>query len=97
MTSFQRDATKIYQSDWADFAALEDDDDMYLEDIGPPGKMKGFADENDSQELKAEIGSEIEPPPFEWFHIASSREGIVQSQHHVPGQTVHFSDISSRN
>lgn len=29
--------------------------------------MKGFADENDPQELKAEIGSSIEGPELDWF------------------------------
>jgi hypothetical protein len=63
----QRNGPILYQSEWADFADLEDDEDDYLEDLGPPGKMKGFADENDPQELKAEIGSSIEGPELDWF------------------------------
>lgn len=58
-------------SDWADFAAIEDDDDLFDDDIkddlGPPGKRAGFADENDPQEYKAEIGNTIEGPEVDWY------------------------------
>ena len=60
-------------SDWSDFAAIEDDDDDDLfgsntsDDLGPPGKRVGYADENDPQEYKAEIGSNIEAPDVDWF------------------------------
>ena len=63
----QRDGLILNLSEWADFAALDDDEDNYLDDLGPPGKMKGFADENDPQEFKAEIGSTIEGPEVDWF------------------------------
>lgn len=54
-SSLQRiSTTKI--SSWDDFADLDDDD--LLDD--------DYADENDSQELKAEIGSSYEAPDIDW-------------------------------
>ena len=63
--------TTTYMSDWSDFAALEDDDDLYStpdKDLPPAGKMTdlGYADENDPQEMKAEIGSNIPGPPLSY-------------------------------
>lgn len=55
--------SELRVSEWGDFKALDDDID---DDLGPPGKMKGFADENDSQEFKAEIGSTIPAPEISW-------------------------------
>ena len=57
-------------SEWSDFAAIEDDDDLFGDtgdDLGPPGKREGFADENDPQEYKAEIGNTIEGPERTYF------------------------------
>eukprot|EP01083_Nonionella_stella_P284076 966928_1 len=55
-------------SEWSDFADLGDDDDDIFNDSPPIGKMSelGYADENDPQEMKAEIGSNIEAPPVTW-------------------------------
>jgi hypothetical protein len=47
--------TKIFS--WDDFADLDDDDLLDNE----------YADENDSQELKAEIGSQLEAPDIDWY------------------------------
>mmetsp|Transcript_16046 Transcript_16046/g.26762 ORF Transcript_16046/g.26762 Transcript_16046/m.26762 type:complete len:236 (-) Transcript_16046:271-978(-) len=51
-------------SDWSDFSYIDDDDDLLDDD-----SMKGidFADENDPQELKAQVGSSLEPPELDWF------------------------------
>ena len=43
-------------SDWSDFSFDENNDDS------PPIDMFGYADENDPQELKAEIGSALAAP-----------------------------------
>ncbi len=63
-------ATILAMSDWSDFQALDDDDDdfLYKDDTPPIGKMSevGYADENDPQEYKAEIGSTIAPPSVSW-------------------------------
>jgi hypothetical protein len=56
-------SSELSVSEWGDFKALDDDID---DDLGPPGKMKGFADENDPQEYKAEIGSTIPAPELSW-------------------------------
>jgi hypothetical protein len=55
--------SELCVSEWGDFKALDDDID---DDLGPPGKMKGFADENDPQEYKAEIGGTIPAPEISW-------------------------------
>mmetsp|Transcript_3089 Transcript_3089/g.4117 ORF Transcript_3089/g.4117 Transcript_3089/m.4117 type:complete len:206 (+) Transcript_3089:41-658(+) len=66
----RRNVIVTYLSEWSDFAAL-DDDDLYGDDssdeLGPPGKREGFADENDPQEYKAEIGNTVEGPEVDWF------------------------------
>eukprot|EP00544_Gedaniella_sp_CCMP2646_P007862 CAMPEP_0202482364 /NCGR_PEP_ID=MMETSP1361-20130828/1781_1 /ASSEMBLY_ACC=CAM_ASM_000849 /TAXON_ID=210615 /ORGANISM="Staurosira complex sp., Strain CCMP2646" /LENGTH=158 /DNA_ID=CAMNT_0049110213 /DNA_START=111 /DNA_END=587 /DNA_ORIENTATION=+ len=46
-------------SDWGDFAALEDDDDDLIID------SMEYAEENDSQEKKAQVGALLEPPEIE--------------------------------
>ena len=43
-------------SDWSDFSFDENNDES------PPIDMFDYADENDPQELKAEIGSTLAPP-----------------------------------
>ena len=55
--------TRLY-SDWSDFSYIDDDDDLLDSD-----SMKNidFADENDPQELKAQVGSSLEPPELDWF------------------------------
>jgi hypothetical protein len=68
----RKSITEVQLSDWSDFAAIEDDDDLLFNsgsdsELGPPGKMQGYADENDPQEYKAEIGSTIEGPEVDWF------------------------------
>jgi hypothetical protein len=49
----------LKMSDWGDFAALEDDDDDLIID-----NME-YAEENDSQEKKAQVGALLEPPEIE--------------------------------
>ena len=49
--------TSLPMSDWSDFAALEEDDDL-MDDLD-------YAEENDSQEKKAQVGSLLEPPSIE--------------------------------
>lgn len=52
-------------SEWSDFKGLDDDD---LDDnAGLPGKMRGYADENDPQDYKAEVGSLIPEPEKNWI------------------------------
>lgn len=68
----QKECTRLSMSEWSDFKALDDDDDLYGDldnDLPPAGKMTelGYADENDPQELKAEVGSNIAAPPVDWF------------------------------
>ncbi len=63
--------TRLSMSEWSDFKALEDDDDdLYndTEELPPAGKMTdfGYADENDPQEFKAEIGENIPAPTVDW-------------------------------
>ncbi len=68
--NFRKKNSALQLSDWGDFKALEDDDDLYAtpeDDLGPPGKRVGYADENDPQEYKAEIGSAIDAPDVDWF------------------------------
>ena len=55
-------APPLRMSDWSDFAVLDDDDDLY----GSDDEEIGFADENDSQEMKAEVGSLLEAPEVDW-------------------------------
>lgn len=52
--------TSLGLSDWADFQALDDDDD---EDLFVD--LTDYATEDDSQEFKAEVGSQLEPPSIE--------------------------------
>lgn len=58
-------------SDWSGFSAIDDDDDDLLMDNsnsdGSPGGPMQYADENDPQEYKAEIGNTIEGPELTWF------------------------------
>jgi hypothetical protein len=49
----------LKMSDWGDFAALEDDDDLIID------SMVEYAEENDSQEKKAQVGALLEPPEIE--------------------------------
>ncbi|GKY94934.1 hypothetical protein MPSEU_000458300 [Mayamaea pseudoterrestris] len=46
-------------SDWSSFAALEDDEDTDLVDTNT------YAKEEDSQELKAQVGASLEPPSID--------------------------------
>lgn len=55
--------TRLY-SDWSDFSYIDDDDDLLDSDSM---KSIDFADENDPQELKAQVGSSLEPPELDWF------------------------------
>ena len=55
--------TRLY-SDWSDFSYIDDDDDLLDSDSM---KSIDFADENDPQELKAQVGSSLEPPEVDWF------------------------------
>lgn len=57
--------SRLRVSEWSDFKAL--DDEQFNDAPGPPGKMKGFADENDPQEYKAEVGSTIPEPEKSWM------------------------------
>lgn len=51
--------SQLFSSDWGDFAALEDDDDEILID------RTDYAKEEDTQEDKAAVGSEMRPPTIE--------------------------------
>ena len=61
-------STQVSMSEWSDFKDLDDDDDLYNDDLPPAGKMTelGYADENDPQELKAEIGNNVPVPEIDW-------------------------------
>lgn len=68
-------SSPLYLSEWSNFSALDDDDDDYDNNTdtndndnfdGPPGKRIGYADENDSQEYKAQIGSTIPSPELSY-------------------------------
>jgi len=62
-------STQVSMSEWSDFKDLDDDDDdLYNDDLPPAGKMteSGYADENDPQEFKAEIGSKLPVPEIDW-------------------------------
>jgi len=59
-------STTIRLSDWSGFEALDDDDDLrddFLDNGQPVG---GFADENDEQERKAEVGNALPRPEVYW-------------------------------
>ena len=51
-------------SDWSDFSYIDDDDDLL--DGDDSMKAIDFADENDPQERKAQVGSSLEAPEVEW-------------------------------
>jgi hypothetical protein len=57
-------STRLH-SDWSDFSYIDDDDDDDL--LGDSMKSVDFADENDPQEVKAQVGSSLEPPELDWF------------------------------
>ena len=57
--------TCLFSSDWSDFSYIDDDDDLLL-DGDDSMKAIDFADENDPQELKAQVGSSLEAPEVEW-------------------------------
>ena len=50
----------LLDGDWGSFQALDDDDEIF-------GKVDGntYAEENDSQEYKAEVGSSLKTPTIE--------------------------------
>lgn len=52
-------STRLY-SDWGSFTALDDDDDL---DMAIDNRE--YAKEEDSQELKAQIGANLDPPTIE--------------------------------
>ncbi len=56
-------------SEWSDFSAIDDDDDYYNDDSSKSNNDINtiYADENDPQEYKAQIGSTIPPPPTSSF------------------------------
>ena len=65
--------TLLSMSEWSTFQDLDDDDDdLYASNTDTnndlPNKMteSGYADENDPQELKAEIGNNIPIPEIDW-------------------------------
>lgn len=49
----------LAMSDWSDFSAMEEDDDLLEMD------NLDYAEENDSQEYKAQVGASLEPPSIE--------------------------------
>jgi hypothetical protein len=56
----------LYSSDWSDFRVLEDkeEDDILMSD-GVAVDRKDYAQEEDSQEAKAQIGASLDPPTIE--------------------------------
>lgn len=60
-------ATRLRMGDdWSGFSALDDDDDY--DDIAMPGggiDTTEYAKEEDPQEVKAEVGSSLEPPSID--------------------------------
>ena len=48
-------------SDWSDFSAIDDDDDLDELRID----TNEYAVEDDSQEAKAQVGATLEPPEIE--------------------------------
>jgi len=66
ITSSSSSTTALELSGWDGFEALDEfDDDMdYMKDDGQP--VGGFADENDEQERKAEVGSSLPTPEVFW-------------------------------
>lgn len=56
--SFTRVSSKRWMSDWSDFQALDDDEDLAVD-------MTEYAAEGDSQEYKAQIGAQLDPPTIE--------------------------------
>ena len=59
-----RSNTCLFSSDWSDFSYIDDDDDLL--DGDDSMKAIDFADENDPQELKAQVGSSLDAPEVEW-------------------------------
>lgn len=58
--------TILYSSDWSDFGALDDDeDDDILMSDGVAVDRMDYAKEEDSQEAKAQVGSNLDPPTIE--------------------------------
>jgi len=50
--------SRLYSSEWADFAYDDDDEDL---------DVTNYAEENDSQEYKAEVGRMVEAPTVEGY------------------------------
>lgn len=61
-----RTGTAIRSSDWSGFEALDDDDDLSEGYLGDGQPLGGFADENDEQERKAEVGMALPCPEVYW-------------------------------
>ena len=64
LSSSPHSNTRLF-SDWSDFSYIDDDDDL-LDGGGDSMKAIDFADENDPQELKAQVGSSLDPPEVDW-------------------------------
>lgn len=55
-----RSDSRLFSNDWSSFSALDDDEDF---DVAID--QREYAAEEDSQELKAQVGSSLEPPTIE--------------------------------
>ena len=53
-------SSSLFMSDWSSFSALDDDDDLDM-----AVDSREYAKEEDSQELKAEVGASLDPPSID--------------------------------
>ena len=53
--SCRRPTSALFLSDWSSFQALDDDEDLEID-------TTDYAKEEDSQEMKAQVGASLEPP-----------------------------------
>mmetsp|Transcript_3657 Transcript_3657/g.10061 ORF Transcript_3657/g.10061 Transcript_3657/m.10061 type:complete len:208 (-) Transcript_3657:38-661(-) len=75
-------ATTLKMSDWSSFEALDDDDNDLLID------NKDYAEENDSQEYKAQVGASLEPPEIDDPRIVDPIQVPAGSQLELDEDTV---------
>ena len=54
-------SSSLFMSDWSSFTALDDDDD----DLDMVIDTREYAKEEDSQEMKAQVGASLDPPTIE--------------------------------
>jgi hypothetical protein len=70
-------------SDWSGFSAMDDDEDLDM-----AIDKKEYAVEDDPQEVKAQVGASLEPPPIDPEHDVEPIFVVTGSQLELDEQTV---------